>query len=142
MEEDNTSFASLTQRLAAIKADVRRLLADRLLQANKIIEERKGVVACRATNKSSCIAAAVDSMGNDRAAAAFGALIGPKLEDLCNSLGVTRFDQIATWRVTDIKEVDAHLGNFTGRITRDEWVAQAKLLAAGKVTEHAKRFGA
>ena len=81
MEEKNTCFNSLAQRLAAIKADVRRLLADRLLQANKIIEERKGVVARRAKNKSACMAAAVESMGNDKAAAAFGAQIGLKFEE-------------------------------------------------------------
>ncbi|MDN3646093.1 hypothetical protein QWY75_07725 [Pontixanthobacter aestiaquae] len=67
--------------------------------------------------------------------------IGLKLEDLCNSLGVSRFDQIAVWRAKDIGEVDAHLGNFKGRIIRDAWVAQAKLLAAGKVTEHKQQFG-
>ena len=78
MEEDNTSFDNLTQRLAAIKADVRRLLADRLLQSNKIIEERKAVVGRRAKNKRACMAAAVESMGNDKAVAAFGAQTGPK----------------------------------------------------------------
>ncbi len=67
--------------------------------------------------------------------------IGPKLEDLCNSLGVSRFDQIAAWRAKDVGEVDAHLGSFKGRITRDEWVAQAKLLAAGRVTEHRSKYG-
>ncbi|MXO89472.1 hypothetical protein [Pontixanthobacter aquaemixtae] len=56
--------------------------------------------------------------------------IGPKLSDLCNSLGVSRFDQIADWGAREIAEVDAHLGSFKGRITRDDWVGQAKVLAA------------
>lgn len=67
--------------------------------------------------------------------------IGPKLEELCNSLGVSRFDQIAAWRGKDIAEVDAHLGRFTGRIVRDRWTEQAKLLAEGKVTQHSAEFG-
>ena len=50
-----------------------------MLQANTIIEERKGAVARRAKNTRACMAAAVDSMGNDKAAATFGDLIGPKI---------------------------------------------------------------
>lgn len=68
--------------------------------------------------------------------------IGPKLEKLCNSLGVKRFDQIAAWGARDVAKVDEHLGSFKGRITRDEWVEQAKLLAEGKVTEHVAKYGA
>lgn len=68
--------------------------------------------------------------------------IGPKLEKLCNSLGVMRFDQIAAWTARDVAKVDDHLGSFKGRIDRDEWVAQAKLLAAGKVDEHVAKYGA
>ncbi len=67
--------------------------------------------------------------------------IGPKLHELCISLGVKRFDQIAAWTSRDVKAVDEHLGSFKGRITRDAWVAQAKLLADGRVTEHQSIFG-
>ena len=67
--------------------------------------------------------------------------IGPKLADLCNSLGVRRFDQIAAWGTAEIAEVDQHLGNFRGRIDRDEWVAQARLLAAGDLAGWEARWG-
>lgn len=67
--------------------------------------------------------------------------IGPKLCELCNSLGVRRFDQIAGWSDQDVAEVDGHLGNFKGRIARDSWVDQAKLLAAGNLSEWEARFG-
>lgn len=67
--------------------------------------------------------------------------IGPKLEKLCNSLGVKRWDQIAAWKAADVKEVDGHLGSFTGRIKRDEWVKQAKLLAKGDFDGHVKQYG-
>ncbi len=65
--------------------------------------------------------------------------IGPKLNDLCHSLGVKRFDQIAAWKKADVKEVDQYL-KIKGRIDRDEWVKQAKLLAAGKDKEHEKKY--
>lgn len=58
--------------------------------------------------------------------------IGPKLEILCNTLGFYHFDQIAAWTKTEIAWVDENLEGFKGRVTRDEWVAQAKDLAAGK----------
>ena len=57
--------------------------------------------------------------------------IGPKLEALLNEVGVWHFDQIAAWKAKDIAHVDERLVGFHGRITRDEWVKQAKVLAAG-----------
>lgn len=68
--------------------------------------------------------------------------LGPKLAALLADLGVTRFDQIAAWNDADIAEVDAHLGQFAGRITRDAWVEQAQYLARGDDAGFAARFGA
>ena len=58
--------------------------------------------------------------------------IGPKLEVLCNSLGFYHFDQIANWTSDEIAWVDDNLEGFKGRVTRDEWVAQARALAGAK----------
>lgn len=66
--------------------------------------------------------------------------IGPKLDELCQSLGVRRFDQISAWSAADVAEVDQYL-KIKGRIDRDQWVDQAKLLAAGNLTEWETRFG-
>lgn len=68
--------------------------------------------------------------------------VGPKLATLLASLGVTRFDQIAAWTPADIAEVDRFLGNFAGRIERDNWVEQAGYLARGDKAGFAARFGA
>lgn len=68
--------------------------------------------------------------------------VGPKLNTLLTSLGVSRFDQIAAWVDADIAEVDGFLGSFKGRITRDAWVEQAGLLAAGDHAGFAAKFGA
>lgn len=65
--------------------------------------------------------------------------VGPKLEALCNSLGFWHFDQIAAWTSDEIAWVDSNLEGFTGRVTRDNWVAQAKILAEGGETEFSKR---
>ncbi len=65
--------------------------------------------------------------------------VGPKLEALLNEVGVWHFDQIAAWKAKDIAFVDEKMVGFHGRITRDEWVKQAKLLAKGGSTEFSKR---
>lgn len=65
--------------------------------------------------------------------------IGPKLEQLLNSVGVWHFDQIASWKAKDIAFVDDKMEGFKGRITRDEWVKQARVLARGGSTEFSAR---
>ena len=65
--------------------------------------------------------------------------IGPKLETLCHSLGFYHFDQIAAWTADEIAWVDDNLEGFKGRVSRDEWVAQARVLASGGETEFSQR---
>lgn len=65
--------------------------------------------------------------------------IGPKLEKLCNELGFWHFDQIAAWTADEVAWVDANLEGFRGRVTRDQWVAQAKTLAEGGETDFSRR---
>ncbi|WP_333817150.1 NADH-quinone oxidoreductase subunit E [Tabrizicola sp.] len=64
--------------------------------------------------------------------------IGPKLEALCHRLGFYHFDQIANWTEGEIAWVDENLEGFKGRVTRDRWVAQAKVLAAGGTVAEAE----
>ncbi len=67
--------------------------------------------------------------------------VGPKLRDLLASLGVTRFSQIAGWSEEDIDRIDAQLGRFEGRIRRDDWREQARLLAADDMAAYEQKFG-
>lgn len=67
--------------------------------------------------------------------------LGPKLVTLLAGLGVTRFSQIAAWDDAEIDRMDAQLGSFAGRIRRDNWVEQAKFLAAGDVAGFEGKFG-
>lgn len=54
--------------------------------------------------------------------------IGPKLEQVLNERGIRTFADIAAWSDGDIASLDAELG-VDGRILRDDWVGQAKVLA-------------
>ncbi len=65
--------------------------------------------------------------------------VGPKLEKLLHSMGIFHFDQVANWREAEIAWVDENLEGFKGRVTRDNWVEQAKLLADGGTTEFSSR---
>ncbi len=65
--------------------------------------------------------------------------VGPKLESLLNSLGFFHFDQIAGWTVEEVSWVDQNLQGFKGRVSRDNWIDQAKVLASGGTTEFSER---
>ena len=67
--------------------------------------------------------------------------IGPKLNTMLIGLGITRFDQIANWTALDVDKVDDHMGQFKDRIGREEWIPQAKLLAAGNTSEWERLYG-
>jgi len=64
--------------------------------------------------------------------------IGPKNEDQLNALGIYTFAQIAAWTPENVKWVEGYL-SFPGRVGREDWIAQAKVLAEGGETEFAAR---
>ena len=68
--------------------------------------------------------------------------VGPKLAAQLSELGVATFAQVASWNDADIDRIDAQLGRFQGRIRRDNWVEQARLLEAGDEDGFASRYGA
>ena len=65
--------------------------------------------------------------------------VGPKMEGMLNDLGFWHFDQVAGWRKKEVQWVNDNLEGFKGRIERDDWVSQAKILAKGGATEFSKR---
>lgn len=67
--------------------------------------------------------------------------VGPKLKTLLTELGVTRYAQVAGWTDADIAAIDAKLGNFRGRPVRDQWVDQARYLAAGDIAGFEAKYG-
>ncbi|MEM7060401.1 MAG: hypothetical protein AAF557_22710 [Pseudomonadota bacterium] len=56
--------------------------------------------------------------------------VGPKLEQLLHDLGFYHFDQIANWTENEVAWVDQNLEGFSGRVTRDQWVDQAREFAS------------
>ncbi len=65
--------------------------------------------------------------------------VGPKMETLLHSLGFFHFDQVSKWTADEVSWVDQNLEGFKGRVSRDNWVEQAKVLASGGETEFASR---
>lgn len=65
--------------------------------------------------------------------------VGPKLEALLNRMGFYHYDQVANWSEDEVAWVDENLEGFKGRVSRDDWVAQARTLAGGGETEFSKK---
>lgn len=64
--------------------------------------------------------------------------VGVLIEKKLNALGVTRYDQVANWTQSDIERFSEKL-DFNGRIERENWVEQARILSAGGQTEFSQR---
>ncbi len=60
------------------------------------------------------------------------------IEKRLNALGVASYEQIANWTAADIERISEQL-DFKGRIERENWVEQARILASGGHTEFSRR---
>lgn len=67
--------------------------------------------------------------------------LGPKVAALLVERGVTHVDQLAALGPDEAAALDAALGSFRGRMARDRWVEQARLLSAGDRTGYEAAFG-
>lgn len=67
--------------------------------------------------------------------------VGPKLAGLLNSRGLFSFEQIAALTPEEVQRLDAELGAFKGRLTRDRIVEQAGFLARGDEAGYESAFG-
>ena len=66
--------------------------------------------------------------------------VGPVLERRINALGITKWSQVAALTPEQIDLVEGSL-NFKGRVARDNWLAQAEVLARGGEEEYTRVFG-
>jgi NADH-quinone oxidoreductase subunit E len=66
--------------------------------------------------------------------------VGPVLEARLNALGITKWSQVAALTAEDIARVEDSL-SFKGRVARDNWLAQAEVLARGGTEEYTRVFG-
>ncbi|QMW24235.1 helix-hairpin-helix domain-containing protein [Sandaracinobacteroides saxicola] len=67
--------------------------------------------------------------------------LGPKLAATLADQGITTLQQLAALSNSAAAELDSNLGPFTGRLTRDRLVEQAKLLTEGRTAEYTAIFG-
>jgi predicted flap endonuclease-1-like 5' DNA nuclease len=67
--------------------------------------------------------------------------LGPKLAATLAELGFTRIDQIAALTPDAATDLDSRLGAFQGRMARDRWIEQARLLSAGDKAGYEAEFG-
>ena len=78
---------------------------------------------------------ASDAVDNLRRIRGIGELIERKLY----GLGFTSYAAIADWTEQDVRQVSEVL-DFRGRIERENWIEQARILASGGQTEFSRRF--
>lgn len=67
--------------------------------------------------------------------------LGPKIAARLAELGITRVDQLAWIDDAEAAELDAQLSPFEGRMERDRWREQARLLASGDRAAYEAQFG-
>lgn len=63
--------------------------------------------------------------------------IGPRNEKVLNELGIFHFCQIADWSAAEAEWI-GHAMTFPGRIEREHWIEQARVLCAGEETDYAE----
>jgi predicted flap endonuclease-1-like 5' DNA nuclease len=64
--------------------------------------------------------------------------IGVLIEKRLNSLGIVHYEQVANWTGADIERI-SNILEFKGRIERENWIEQARILATGGETEFSRR---
>ncbi|MBX9880723.1 MAG: hypothetical protein K2X73_01990 [Sphingomonas sp.] len=67
--------------------------------------------------------------------------LGPKAAARLGQLGVASVEGLAAKSDAELAALDAALGALAGRIARDRWAEQARLLAAGDIAGFEARFG-
>ncbi|RXZ32272.1 hypothetical protein EO081_11700 [Sphingomonas desiccabilis] len=67
--------------------------------------------------------------------------LGPKVAAQLAELGITSIADLAALDPAEADRIDASLGSFQGRMARDRWVEQARLLSAGDRAGYEAKFG-
>jgi predicted flap endonuclease-1-like 5' DNA nuclease len=65
--------------------------------------------------------------------------IGVVIEKRLEAMGISTYPQIAAWTASDVEKVSNAL-DFKGRIEREQWVEQARILAGGGQTDFSRRM--
>ncbi|MGI9425001.1 MAG: hypothetical protein ACR2PA_17525, partial [Hyphomicrobiaceae bacterium] len=65
--------------------------------------------------------------------------VGALIERKLISMGHAKYSDVANWTASDVARVSQQL-DFHGRIERENWIEQARILASGGQTEFSRRF--
>mgnify|MGYP005991026137 CR=1 FL=1 len=65
--------------------------------------------------------------------------VGPFIEEKLNNIGIYTYKQISKFTIEDIEDVTNLIEFFPGRMLRDDWKEQAKILMEGGETDFSKR---
>jgi NADH-quinone oxidoreductase subunit E len=122
---DQPEVASTDMDDQAIEAALAALPAD---ASN---EDKANAVGTRPTGLAAPTGGAKDNLQRIKG-------IGKVNEGKLNDLGIYHFAQIGDWTPAEARWVGTYLA-FSGRIEREDWIGQAKVLADGGETDFAKR---
>jgi predicted flap endonuclease-1-like 5' DNA nuclease len=133
-----TELASRSEHEAELEARAATLEAERDELADALAEARAGAESAHRTlaavrGRVAELAAAARAAAPDDLKEISG--VGPKLERMLHRVGIRTFRQLAELSDSEIDTLDAQLAEFRGRIRREAWVDQAKLLQADKYPE-------
>ena len=67
--------------------------------------------------------------------------VGPKFVARLQELGITRFEQLASFSERELAMLDERMGPFRGRLAKDRVREQADYLARGDIDGFEERFG-
>jgi predicted flap endonuclease-1-like 5' DNA nuclease len=95
--------------------------------------------AALAVDEDAAPAAASAALGDGSVTMIKG--LGPKVAVRLAEHGITHVDQLAALSEDEAVALDAKLGTFSGRMARDRWIEQARLLAAGDRAGFEATFG-
>lgn len=152
IEQSNSEIVRLERELAAARDQVKPL-ADEVDKLRKEKAARKAEAAPEPIGEPSTLSTAVGWKPGRKLPTFLDAPIGPtddlsllkgvgpRLAARLREIGIFYFAQIADWSPEEVKLVDAKLDTFRGRIEKDQLIEQAKLLAAGRITEYEARYG-
>jgi predicted flap endonuclease-1-like 5' DNA nuclease len=127
LEDTADHLAAATARLDAVSSD---LAALRLARQSELAQRDRRIAELEAALVEARPAAETVREATDDLQRIKG--IGPVIEALLHSVGVTTFRQIATFNQEELRRVGDLLGVFRGRIERDGWIRQAAQLTGGR----------
>ena len=118
-------------------------LADEPIAAAAAFDASPASIAADVPEPAPTEAPVSEAPVSEAAASDLGQLkgLGPKLVAKLDELGITRIEQIAALTPDQAEALDARLGNFRGRLARDRWIEQARLLSAGDRAAYEAEFG-